>query len=625
MRNFDSRVFSGFLRLLAVLVVLFVTAGRPFLSSGAPAALPALAPHAPVKDKELVRNGDFDQGRTAWAIFGDGSSVVSDGGPDGSPALLLENAAGDPADYRAFAAQELHLPTQTTAATFAFDFRLLQTGGIQAWFQVNLVRGESLEASAEITSVVSTGWVNTTTSWQHVVGAFSAQDVAAIQSARTSGEHIWIIFTLYQQAPDQFQASLDGVSILVNGDQVYPTDSSGIAFIGMDADGYAKTVNRVNPAGTSRITLWAHPGVMTFTGFIGDVAWNPGGTELAFSSDHESAYSAFNSDVYGIHPCGGKMRRITNPPSKVELGAGAYTPGTVTGKVRNDYGSVATFSVYVQGAAEAISVEVGGLGNEASFSVPDVADLGTTQHSITFIWSNGTDCVNGREYKAAVVDVISGSSVDAGTLAFNGTCGVYNSDSITWKGDGSVLGVDVIAPRAFQVSGQAIGSDLFAARLTSDNPAWSPINDYILYHGLEPGSSGGIFLTSQGEDQGTCLVNDGGALNVTAAWLPDGSGFVYTMNRQLREYTLATVSDKLLVEFYNEEVDNPSVSPDGTYVVFERHTTAITPPQYDLWIVNRHTPAEMWALSTNGRSSNPDWSRTDLPSCYVVYLSTVLR
>jgi hypothetical protein len=66
-----------------------------------------------------------------------------------------------------------------------------------------------------------------------------------------------------------------------------------------------------------------------------------------------------------------------------------------------------------------------------------------------------------------------------------------------------------------------------------------------------------------------------------------------------------------LATFYNEFVDNPSVSPDGQYVVFERRTTGIAPIQYDLWIVNRSNPVEMWPLTSDGQSMNPDWSRVN--------------
>ncbi|MBN2006429.1 MAG: hypothetical protein JXA21_23960 [Anaerolineae bacterium] len=623
--NFDLRAFPRFLRFFAVISVLLAISGRPPFMSSASADPPVFVPQAPVTNRELVRNGNFSHDQTAWALSGSGSYVKPDGGSDGSPALVMDNITGDPADFRAIAVQELYLPTQTTAATFTFDFGMLKTYGTAAWFEAGLIRGESLAATTVITIVVSTGWMYDSIPWQHVSGAFSAQDVIAIQSAHAAGEHVWLVFNMHQPASNQFQTYVDNVSVQASGDQTYPTGDSAIAFVGVNADGYDKTVNQIHPDGTHRQTLWTHPSAVASTNHIYDVAWNPAASELAFSSNHEMGYSAFNSDVYGIRTCGSAMRRITNPPSKAELDAGGYAFGSVTGKVQNNYGSVTTFHVYIEGATELVPVEVGGLGSEVSFSVPNVADLGTGLHAVTFIWSKGTDCANGREYAAAVVDVAAGGSVDAGTLTFNGTCGTYNSNAITWKGDGSVLGVDVIAPRAFLATGQSIGSDLFSAPLTADSPVWSPVNDSILYRNWIISGDSGIYLTSQGGDAGTWLVNDGGALWVTPAWLPDGSGFVYTIDRQLRQYIIASSQDTLLAEFYNEYVGNPSVSPDGNYVVFQRQTTGSAPIQYDLWVVRRQMPTEMWPLSTDGRSYNPDWSRTDVSSCSSIYLPLVIR
>jgi len=224
-----------------------------------------------------------------------------------------------------------------------------------------------------------------------------------------------------------------------------------------------------------------------------------------------------------------------------------------------------------------------------------------------------------------VVDVTPGGTVDAGTLTFSGTCGTYNSQSISWKRDGTQVAVDVITPRVFPATGQGIGSDLFNAPLSADKMAWSPVNDQILYRNWIISGDSGIYLTTQGGGSGTWLVNDGGALWVTPAWLPDGSGFVYTLDNHLYEFALSSSQAITLATFYNEFVDHPSVSPDGQYVVFERQTTGITPIQYNLWIMNRSNPVEMWPLTSDGQSTNPDWSRVDPKETQHFYLPIVLR
>jgi hypothetical protein len=135
------------------------------------------------------------------------------------------------------------------------------------------------------------------------------------------------------------------------------------------------------------------------------------------------------------------------------------------------------------------------------------------------------------------------------------------------------------------------------------------VNDQILYRNWIIGGDSGIYLTTAGGGTGTWLVNDGGATWVKPAWLPDGSGFVYTLDNYLYEYTLSNSQAITLATFYNEYVDNPSVSPDGNYIVFERQSIK-APIQYNLWVLNRRNPVEIWPLTNDGKSSNPDWSRT---------------
>lgn len=536
--------------------------------------------------------------------------------------MILEEIVG-PATTTV-ALQELHLPSQTTAATYAFDYRLVQqTYGTWAKLEAGIMKGDSLATATVIKVVEDSGWVYATTGWQTISGALDAADIAAVQAAHAAGEHVWFVFNLIQN-PNSFQALLDNVSFKVTGNMDYPTVAGAIAYIGANSNGYDKTVNRIKPDGTAQQTVWTHPSTTPSTNHIYDVAWKPDASELAFSSNHETAYSAFNSDVYGIRPSGSGLRRITNPPSKAEIDAGGYQMGTVTGKVHNNYGPVTTFFVYVEGAKDVLSIDPGNFGDETGFTIPNVADLGTGLHYVVFIWSKGAACANGREYAAAVVDVQPGGTADAGTLTFSGNCDIYDSNAITWKRDGSEVGVDIITPRKFLAGGQAIGTDLFNAPLTADKPDWSPVNDQILYRNFIVSGNRGIYLTTADGSTGTWLVNEGSALWVTPAWLPDGSGFVYTIDQQLRQYILSGNQDTLLAEFYNEYVDNPSASPDGNYIVFQRQSTGAT-TQYDLWIINRTNPVEMWAVIDDGKSYNPDWSLADPPDLSGVYLPLILR
>lgn len=569
---------------------------------------------ATISARELIVNGGFDQGLRAWHLIGVGSGVRDNAAQNGGPALAMENIT-DNTDPRAIALQTLHLPTQLTRASFSFNYQLIQEqGGYGGNLTLFLMKGANLDQAESIGGIFESGWATQTTQWQVASGTLTAQQVQAAQAARDAGDGVWLVFILYQAgspshfAPNQFKALLDNVSFKADGSMNYPKELGSIAFIGAHDDGFPKTVNRIEPDGSGQQTIWSHPETST-PRYMFDVAWKPDGSEIAFSSNHEGSYSAFNSDVYGIKPDGSDLRRITNPPSKAEIEAGTYPVGTVTGRISNNYGNVISFLVYVQGARQPVSLNIGGWQQVTSFNVPNVAYTGNNPHYIVLMWS-GTQCANGREYAAAAVRVTPGQVTDAGTIIFSGTCGAYNSNHITWKRDGQEIGVDVIAPRRFAAAGETIGRDLFSASLTADKPAWSPIDDSVLYYDAIS-SARGIYRTTAGGGAGTRIISMGGAFSVDMSWLPDGSGFVYTWDNELRQFLFAGNQDRLLVQLFHEYADSPSVSGDGAYVVFERRSLGA---HSDLWVVQRARPNQLWALTSNGKSSRPDWSRTVVPA-----------
>jgi hypothetical protein len=579
----------------------------------------------PVTDKELVRNGVFDQydgyGQpTGWYVYGTGAAVDATAGQDGGPALSLDAIM----ETQAIARQEIHLPSQTSAAAFAFDYRLLPTYGGSAYLQAGIMKGDDPGTATVITTTLTTNWVSADTGWGQAQVSLDAATVTQIQSAHAAGQHVWLVFNLVQSPANAFKAHLDDVSFKVTGSQDTLDQTGSIAYIGMNDNGYARTVNRIAPDGKNQQTLWTHPATLA-TSYIYDLAWKPDAGELAFSSDHEWGYSAYHSDVYGIKPDGSGLRRISNPPSQAKVKSGAYPMGAVTGQIFNNYGSTSSFFLYVEGAQEPISVAVGNYNETTSFTINNVADLGAGHtHYVALNWSS-TGCSGGIEYAVAIVDVVAGQTADAGTLQFNGHCNQYNASDVTWKGDGSQVGFSLSSmPWKVQSAGQTIGTALFDGINLGDDVAWSPTSDNVLYR-VGVGDQTGIYQAVAGASSVTRLIADQIAVWAeNPAWLADGSGFVYTYGDNVYHYNLSNSQTTQLTDFYNESAVHPSPSPDGDYVVFERMSKT-TPARRDLWILNRNKPVEMWPLIEDGKSSTPDWSRATPQTNYKLYLPALLR
>jgi len=110
-------------------------------------------------------------------------------------------------------------------------------------------------------------------------------------------------------------------------------------------------------------------------------------------------------------------------------------------------------------------------------------------------------------------------------------------------------------------------------------------------------------------------------------WLPDGSGFLFSMRymsgwnpvytcagqdyhtcHNIFEYDLATGRIAQRTNIDDESVMGMAVSPDGQYIVFERTTDPVFDPTSSLWIMKRDgsdLPRKL--LDDAGR---PAWGRT---------------
>jgi hypothetical protein len=170
--------------------------------------------------------------------------------------------------------------------------------------------------------------------------------------------------------------------------------------------------------------VWTHP---DSTYSIFNVRWNPAATELAFTSDHESPFSPFATDLYGIGVDGSGLRRITNGPSHADMQGSSLGRGTVRVSVTNDYNTftdpISFFRIYVQGASDWGTITLPSQLGTAEVTIPNVVDLGpnSLQH-VVFLYSSSA-CGAVRRYVPGYVDVVAGQTVSV-DLTFNATgCG----------------------------------------------------------------------------------------------------------------------------------------------------------------------------------------------------------
>lgn len=142
--------------------------------------------------------------------------------------------------------------------------------------------------------------------------------------------------------------------------------------------------------------------------------------------------------------------------------------------------------------------------------------------------------------------------------------------------------------------------------------SWSMRGDRLLYRN-DDFTRRGIYITTAGGGTGTQLVSAGGTAIRNPVWLPDESGFIFIHNSNIYQYLFEGRLITALTHLLNEKASHPSLSPDGTFIVFERSTVKHNPERRDLWILNRLQPNEMWPLTDNGRSSHPVWEKTFTP------------
>lgn len=352
---------------------------------------------------------------------------------------------------------------------------------------------------------------------------------------------------------------------------------------------------------------------------IYSLAWHPDATELAFASDHEGTCSLLESDLFAILPDGTRYRRITQAPACAELAA--YPKGTVHVPVENWTTDVVF--IYIQGAS---TVKMA-TGDSVTFE--EVADFGDGVMQVALAIGG-----SGRWLSAsAVADVRPNQEVVTPLISVSGEANPgFGASGPSWRRDGSELGYTLgfgslnrIASRPAPLS---FGSDLLGADvetpLFSTLLAWGPTaataNQLLYAGGGDFEVPAGIYRTTAGSDSaGERLVSFETYDQVYGlAWLPDGSGFVYSVTEYFLDYAnvfvyrFATQESTRLTNYDAHFAGLLSVSPDGKQVVFERAVKesewSINLVDHELWMVDIDG-SDLHQLVAEGRA--PAWSPRD--------------
>lgn len=417
-------------------------------------------------------------------------------------------------------------------------------------------------------------------------------------------------------------ASSSGGPIKLAGDRSVPGATSTSAAGGSIAYVRAgKEIRMVNPDGSNDRRFWTHTDAHAGLG-INELAWSPDGTELAFSSGHESVTSYYHADIFSMRSNGTGVRRITNGPDRSDYAK--YGKGTVTVTVRNEQpiyqmakASTGVFFVYVMGAEMPQPLTLPP-GSSRTLTFKNVADFGDHAQAIVAVYGSdrwiipGTDVKAGRIVKAPDFG-ISGNGLE-----------LFGAFRPAWTGDGSRIsyrnGVCIVSSIA---SKGAVGHT-YDPMFKGENPPRPCAYDY----GPTPATADHLLYSVMTDEEiviyrlkGKDAQHPGEKMTTISKenlqwlndirWLPDGSGFLYSASElayghaNIFKYDLATRQTVQITKLEEAFVKGFSISPDGKWIAFER-TKAFVDNDADLWIVRMDGRA-LGLLTKN--ANHPAWGR----------------
>ncbi len=406
-------------------------------------------------------------------------------------------------------------------------------------------------------------------------------------------------------------------------------DNGVIAYV-RSMDGREDQIHLIDPDGQNDRHLWSTGDIGFQTGLriVKNLAWKPDGSELAFDSSHQGSCSQYGSDIYTIRTDGSHLRRIPNKPG-CDQNTGLPT-GTVVVTFANYSDISSPFVLYFEGAPAAQSYAIPN-GTSLTVTFNNVVDYGDTIQWAVAIWG-------GVRFLAldGGADVIPGQTVEVYLVMGAGYEG-WALHSPTWNYDGSQIAyifMDDTNPYGVPAGDLPLGAE-GSHLLVSDNSSWSlplddrflaygptqALSDQLLYAGYNPAAGDGgdhIYMETVGQMEPGEIVINSSDLNGDGfrglAWLPDGSGFVFSMEEDFTQranifrYSFSTGQSTRLTDYpassWTREL---SVSPDGTQIVYSLQT------QGEYWWDN--PPMDLYLMNIDGSNNrllvadghDPDW------------------
>jgi hypothetical protein len=312
----------------------------------------------------------------------------------------------------------------------------------------------------------------------------------------------------------------------------------------------------------------------------------------------------------------------------------------VTVPVINYTGNSGPFIIYFEGAPGAKSIVVPP-GDAMNVTFTNVADYGSkTQAAVWMFYDLRSP------YPGANVDVIPGATVMTGPLQIYNGFSDWGFLTPSYLPDGSKVATIFSRYRLYEFdpNSQVLGwnADLipFDFGLWGAALTWSPTpefaDSFLYFGGIQDNQyvlREYVYLGNATDGVGQEIFdvdpNEDGNYLLGLAWLPDGSGFLYSLKQSymdwdkiiwydianLWEYSFATGQSTQLTEVPNHTYTRDmSVSPDGSTILFEYQASGDwidANPPIDLYMMNRDGSGASLFIED---ARTPVWSLQDIPA-----------